>query len=150
MLIFVNRYSPSSVISGSVSTSALLNNHHRPRISRRRRHHYLHLQSQNVSRIETCGLYLKLLKIQTSPVFTLRFPRLANAPERNRTLGRSRQLRRRLSSLFRTLRKNHNDDDILLKSFNRPHSTEWSSICIRAFVEHADKFLVKCERRCDC
>ena len=54
--------------------------------------------SQSVTRVETSALDLKLLKIQASMVFGLRFLRLASAPELTRIRRRSQKLPRRLHS----------------------------------------------------
>ena len=98
LLILLSRSLLFSVASGSVFTSSTLSNDPRRRISRRRRHHHPHSHFRSVSRVETRALLLELLKIQASMVFSLRFQRLASAPERTRTRRCSQQLLRRLHS----------------------------------------------------
>ena len=98
-----------------------------------------------MSRVETRAPSFKPLKIQASPVFGLRFLRLASAPERTRTRRRSKLQPRRLHSSHKQ-EWNNDDRDLLLKSANRPRYTESSGVRIRAFVEEAENFLEMCGR----
>ena len=91
LLILSNMFLQFSVVSGLIFTSSPFSSLRRRRNSRhlRRRRRLSHFWS--VSGVETCTPFLKLLMTQASPVFGLRFLRLASAPEQTRTRLRSKQ-----------------------------------------------------------